>query len=117
MEGGWTSDSWAAWANLANLTAAVEEMAALLSVSATNISASGLCLTSSWTSCAEAIHQSSRSDPLMRGSAALPELMAATVAQISQNTRTVVPDRAGSQSLAATRRFQLSRLEMENPKA
>ena len=44
-----------------------------------------LCLTSSWTSCAAAIHQSSRRDPLMMGSVALPELIAATVAQLSQN--------------------------------
>ena len=65
MEGGWTSDSWTAWANWANLMAAVEETAALLSVSAAIISAPGLCLTSSWTSCAEVIHQSSRSEPLM----------------------------------------------------
>ena len=53
----------------------------------------------------------------MIGSVALPELMAATVAQLSQKTRTVVPVSAGSQSLAATRRFQHLRLEMEKPKA
>ena len=53
----------------------------------------------------------------MIGSVALPEFMAATVAQLSQKTRTVVPDSVGSQILAATRRFQHSRLEMERPKS
>ena len=53
----------------------------------------------------------------MIGSVALPELMAATVAQLSQKMRTVVPVSTGSQSLAATRRFQHSRLEMEKLKA
>ena len=47
MGGGWTSSSWVNWANL---RATAEEMAALLRVSATIISAPGLCLTSSWTS-------------------------------------------------------------------
>ena len=94
--------------------AAAEEMAAVLSVSAAIISAPGLCLTLNWTLCREAIHQSSRIDPLMIGSVALPELIAATVAQLSQKTRTVVLVNAGSQSLAATRRFQHSSLEMEN---
>ena len=41
MEGSWTSVSLTAWANWANLAAAVEETAALLR-------APGLCLTSSW---------------------------------------------------------------------
>ena len=36
--------------NWANMGAAAEETAALLSVSAANISDPGLCLTSSWTS-------------------------------------------------------------------
>ena len=90
---------------------------ALLRVSAAIISAPGLCRTSSWTSWDAASHQSSRREPLMIGSVALLELMAATVAQLSQNTRTVVPDRVGSQILAATRRFQHSRLEMERPKS
>ena len=117
MEGGWTSVSLTAWANWVNLAAAAEEMAALLRVSAANISAPGLCLTSSWMSCAEAIHHNSRRDPLMIGSVALPELMAATVAQLSQKMRTVVLDSTGSQSLAATRRFQHSRLEMEKSKS
>ena len=56
MGSGWTSDSWTAWANF---MAAAEEMVAQLSVSAANISAPGLCLTSSWTLCAAAIHHSS----------------------------------------------------------
>ena len=116
MGGGWTSESWTAWANWVNLAAAVEEMAARLRVSAANISAPGLCLTSNWTSCAAAIHQSSRRDPLMMGSVALPELMAATVAHLSQKMRTVEPVRVGSQSRAATRRFQQSKLEMDRPK-
>ena len=90
---------------------------ALLNVSAAIISAPGLCRTSSWTPCDAASHQSSRREPLMIGSVALPELMAATVAQLSQNTKTVVPDRVGSQILAATRRFQHSRLEMERPRS
>ena len=47
MEGGWTSGSLTAWANWANLATAVEETAAQLRVSAANISAPGLCLTSS----------------------------------------------------------------------
>ena len=70
---------------------------ALLSVSAAIISAPGLCRTSSWKSWDAASHQSSRREPLMIESVALPELMAATVAQLSQNTKTVVPDRVGSQ--------------------
>ena len=74
MEGGWTSDSRTACVNCANLRAAAEEMAALLRVLAASISAHGLCLPSSWMSCEAAIHQSSRSDPLMTGSMALPEL-------------------------------------------
>ena len=90
---------------------------ALLRVSAAIMSAPGLCRTSSWTSWDVASHQSSRREPLMIGSEALPELMAATVAQLSQKTRTVVPDRVGSHILAATRRFQHSRLEMERPKS
>ena len=49
----------------------------------------------------------------MMGSMALPELMAATVAQLSQKMRTVEPDSAGSQRHVAMRRFQHSRLEME----
>ena len=114
MGGGWTSGSWTAWANL---RAAAEEMAALLRVLAASILAPGLCLTSSWTSCVAAIHQSSPSDPLMTGSMALPELMAATVAQLSQKMRTVDPVRAGSHIRAATRRFQHSRLAMERPKS
>ena len=89
---------------------------ALLRVSAAIMSAPGLCRTSSWTSWDAASHQSSRREPLMIGSVALPEFMAATVAQLSQKTRTVVPDSVGSQILAATRRFQHSRLEMERPK-
>ena len=48
---------------------------------------------------------------------ALPELMAATVAQLSQKMRTVEPVRAGSQKQAATRRFQHSRLELERPRS
>ena len=51
----------------------------------------------------------------MMGSMALPELMAATLAQLSQKMRTVVPVMVGSQSRAATNRFQHSRLVMENP--
>ena len=51
---------------------------------------------------------------LQIGSVALPELMAATVAQLSQKTRTVVPVSTGSQSLVATSRFQHSRLETES---
>ena len=90
---------------------------ALLSVSAMIISAPGLCFTSSWTLCDAASHQSSCREALMIGSVALPELMAATVAQLSQNTRTVVPERVGSQILAATRRFQHSRLKMERPRS
>ena len=103
--------------NCVNLRAAAEEMAALLRVLAANILAPGLCLTSSWMSCEAAIHQRSRSDPLMTGSVALPELIAATVAKLSQKMRTVDPARAGSHSRAATRRFQNSRLEMERPNA
>ena len=117
MEGGWTLDSRTAWANCANLRAAEDEIAALLRVSAANISAPGLCLTSSWTSCEAAIHQSSRNDPLMTGSIALPQFMGATVAQLSQKMRTVDLAKAGSHSRAATRRFQHSRLEMESPKS
>ena len=90
---------------------------ALLRVSAAIMSAPGLCRTSSWTSWDAASHQSSRREPLMIGSVALPEFMAATVAQLSQKTRTVVPDSVGSQIPAATRRFQHSRLEMERPKS
>ena len=52
----------------------------------------------------------------MMGSLALPELMAATVAQLSQKMRTMEPVKAGSHSRAATKRFQHSRLEMERPK-
>ena len=51
----------------------------------------------------------------MMVSVALPELMAATVAQLSQKMRTVVPVRVGSHSRPATNRFQLSRLDMEKP--
>ena len=86
--------------NCANLSAAEAEIAALLRAS-----------------CEAAIHQSSRSDPLMTGSMAFPELMAATVAQLSQKMSTVDPARVGSHSRAATRRFQHSRLEMESPKS
>ena len=53
----------------------------------------------------------------MIGSMALPELMAATVDQLSQKMRTVEPVRAGSQRRAATRRFQHSRLEMKRPRS
>ena len=63
-----------------------------------------------------ASHQSSLRDPLMMGSKALRELMAATVAQLSQKMRTVETVRVGGQSLAAMRRFQHSRLEMERPR-
>ena len=72
MESGWTGVSRTVWANCSNLRAAASERAALLSVSAASISAPGLCLTSRWTSWVAAIHQSSRSDPLMLGSGALP---------------------------------------------
>ena len=47
MGGGWISDSWTAWVNWANFAAAADETAARLSVTAANISAPGLCLTSS----------------------------------------------------------------------
>ena len=50
MAGGWTLDSWTAWANCANGGDGAEEMAALLRVSAASISAPGLCLTSNWKS-------------------------------------------------------------------
>ena len=109
MGGGWTSCSWTVWANCSNLRAVAAERAALLRVLAASISAPGLCLTSSWTSCVAAIHQSSRREPLMTGSVALPELMEATVAQLWQKMKTVEPERAGSQNQAATRWFQHSR--------
>ena len=115
MGGGWTSDSWTAWANWVNFAAAVEEIAARLSVSAASISAPGLCLTLSWTSFAAAVHHSSQRDPLMMGSIALPELIAATVAQLSQKMRTVVPVRVESHSRAAAKRFQHSRLRNRTP--
>ena len=53
----------------------------------------------------------------MMGSMALPELMAATVAHLSQKMRTVEPVRAGSQTRAGTRRFEHLRLEMERPRS
>ena len=53
---------------------AVEEVVALLRVSAAIISAPGLCRTSSWTSWDAASHQSSRREPLMIGSVALPNV-------------------------------------------
>ena len=52
----------------------MEEEVALLSVSAVIISVPGLCRTSSWTSCDAASNQSSRREPLMSGSVALPGL-------------------------------------------
>ena len=79
--------------NWTNLRAAAEEIAALLCVSAASISAPGLCLTLSWMLLVAAGHQSSRREPLMMGSMALPELIAATVAQLSQKMRTVEPVR------------------------
>ena len=95
-------------ANWANLSVVADERAALLSVSVANISASGLCLTSSWMSCVAVIHHSSQRKTLMTGSMAPPELMAATVAQLSQKMRTVEPMRTGSQRRSATRRFHHS---------
>ena len=49
----------------------------------------------------------------MTGSAALPELIVVTVAQLLQEMRTVETVRAGSQRRATMRKFQHSRLEME----